>query len=265
MAAEQASTKRCTRCSETKAVEDFGINRAIADGRHIYCRPCARAISAEDRARHPGRGAAWVAAYRAKNPTEVRERENAQRRAKTAERLAANAPPAGMKRCGCCKAVKPQSDFGKRPRAKDGLHPQCKACRADEGRRTYAASREKIKARHDLWKAENPERYRALVRRWQKANPDKMRPLHHAARARRRGAEGRYTAKDLQEIRAAQRDKCAYCRIRLNGKGSVDHIAPLSKGGTNDRRNLQLVCQPCNSRKSAKDPLAFAQSRGLLL
>lgn len=33
----------------------------------------------------------------------------------------------------------------------------------------------------------------------------------------------------------------------------VDHILPLSRGGTHDERNLQSVCKSCHSRKSAKE------------
>lgn len=42
---------------------------------------------------------------------------------------------------------------------------------------------------------------------------------------------------------------CNYCGDAAN---CVDHIIPLSRGGTNDRENLQAACMPCNSSKSDK-------------
>ncbi len=43
-------------------------------------------------------------------------------------------------------------------------------------------------------------------------------------------------------------DKCAEC----SAEGSdLDHIVPLSKGGTHSIGNLQMLCRPCNGRKWA--------------
>ena len=52
--------------------------------------------------------------------------------------------------------------------------------------------------------------------------------------------------------------RCAICGhspgVRMM---EVDHIKPRSKGGTDDISNLQLLCGPCNRRKSARDDQAF--------
>ena len=63
-----------------------------------------------------------------------------------------------------------------------------------------------------------------------------------------------------------QKNKCAYCRVSLKSRVyHIDHITALSRGGTNLRSNLQLLCQPCNQSKHAKDPIVFAQQLGMLL
>lgn len=36
---------------------------------------------------------------------------------------------------------------------------------------------------------------------------------------------------------------------------TIDHIIPLSRGGTDDLANLRFLCAPCNSRKGARMPL----------
>lgn len=52
-----------------------------------------------------------------------------------------------------------------------------------------------------------------------------------------------------REVYAADGWKCAFCRSTR--KLEIDHIIPLSKGGTDDRSNLQTLCEHCNRKKGA--------------
>jgi 5-methylcytosine-specific restriction endonuclease McrA len=56
------------------------------------------------------------------------------------------------------------------------------------------------------------------------------------------------------------------CRRSLrHAKVHVDHITPLARGGSGDRRNIQLLCAACNLAKAARDPLEHAKSLGRLI
>src|SRR5690606_25627049 len=44
---------------------------------------------------------------------------------------------------------------------------------------------------------------------------------------------------------------CVYCGAK-NAPLECDHVVPLSRGGTNERRNLATACRPCNRSKRAK-------------
>jgi hypothetical protein len=58
---------------------------------------------------------------------------------------------------------------------------------------------------------------------------------------------------------------CRQCGNALTPSVDVhyDHIFPWSKGGTSDKDNVQLLCQPCNSSKGGKAPLGIAAQRRL--
>jgi len=129
-----------------------------------------------------------------------------------------------------------------------------------------ARNRERKRLANKLWEAENKDRARQCYYDYRKRNRDKAASWAQNRASRKRGAEGQFTAADIQRIFKLQSGRCAYCRIKLKlSKVSRDHIVSLAKGGTNHPRNLQVLCPLCNSRKSCKDPIDFARELGMLL
>lgn len=46
---------------------------------------------------------------------------------------------------------------------------------------------------------------------------------------------------------------CRACKPRVTAAVHVDHIVPKAKGGTDERSNLQPLCEPCHKAKTARD------------
>jgi 5-methylcytosine-specific restriction endonuclease McrA len=88
---------------------------------------------------------------------------------------------------------------------------------------------------------------------------------NHTRRARYRAAPGSFTAAQVDALYLSQRGRCACCGVKLNGVFHRDHRTALANGGTNHIGNIELLCGPCNQRKSAKDEIAWAAENGRLL
>lgn len=152
------------------------------------------------------------------------------------------------------------------------IHGECIECHRESSSR-YSRGQRDVTGKwpkprdddyHRKWRAKNIDKAMASERKWRTANPDAVLANNRTRRARKHGASGTHTADDIADIRRLQRDRCATpeCRVKLRGGGQVDHIIALSRGGTNDRRNLQILCQPCNARKYTRDPLDLARDNG---
>ncbi len=123
------------------------------------------------------------------------------------------------------------------------------------------AEREKERQRY----AENPEKHREKSRRYAKENPEVAATHARNRRAKIREAEGFHTTEDVNEILVRQRHRCAFCGTSIRKAYDVDHIVPISKGGSNWPSNLQCLCPTCNRQKNNLDPFVFARRKGKLL
>ena len=76
--------------------------------------------------------------------------------------------------------------------------------------------------------------------------------------AKRRSAiknsTGSFTKQEWRELLEKYGDKCLCCGSKE--KITLDHITPLSKGGSNSIDNIQPLCSVCN-RKKWKDIIDY--------
>lgn len=128
------------------------------------------------------------------------------------------------------------------------------------------ANRHRTIARLKKWRRDNPERNKEHGRKWRAENPHLVVIKEQRRRARIKGVGGDLSPDIHARLMDLQRGKCAVCGTPISkGFRHLDHIMPISKGGTNTDDNVQLLCPTCNLSKSAKHPVDFMQERGFLL
>ena len=213
--------KTCTKCGRELAAttQFFGVHRQGRDGLRAECKDCRSVSGRRYYAEHREHVLERQRAYQEEHPDEVR---------------AAKAAAA---------------------RARYAMHP--------EDARQYQAE----------WRAAHLEQAHAAVARWDSTHADERRaysrsrralcPEAHAAaqrnrRARERSATGTHTHNDVKEQYERQHGRCYWCGVAVGDSYHVDHVMPLSLGGSNGPENLVIACAPCNRAKNASHPMDFA-------
>lgn len=192
----------------------------------------------------------------------------------------------GNRRCEV-SGPQPEENFNRNKRTKSGLHSSCKACRKHE--RVLRA--DKIKAAHARYYRENRDRILEYQRQYYLENGDKIKQRTAGWQAANRDRinirfrekyrpDGRYREQDrahsarrrlqllgrpMDEITIAELyERCGgICRLCTEPvdrsirwpdplSASIDHIVPVSRGGTHEWFNVQLTHLRCNMRKGAK-------------
>lgn len=111
--------------------------------------------------------------------------------------------------------------------------------------------------------AENTGKVKANVAAYQKANPEKHHHFQNRRRARKFENGGSHTLEQRQAKFAGFGNACVYCGT--TERLTIDHMIPLSRGGTDDIENIVPACRSCNSKKHDKTAEEFLEDTGRLL
>lgn len=127
--------------------------------------------------------------------------------------------------------------------------------------RYRAKHREQIRAqqldRYRRLMAEDPERVRKARRDWLKT-PKGRKYKRYIETLRRRGVP--YSADALDWIASLVDPACHYCDEPAT---EIDHLTPISRGGTGDLENLAPACRSCNASKGDKTESEFVSRKEL--
>lgn len=126
----------------------------------------------------------------------------------------------------------------------------------------YARS-EKGKKQGALWRERNREAINKAAKEQRKMHSERYKAHTRHRRAKLKNIDGRHSHHDVLRIGNSQSWLCNACGCNLKETGHhVDHVVPISKGGTNWPSNLQLLCRSCNVRKSNKSFDVFMKEMG---
>ncbi|MEJ7871707.1 MAG: HNH endonuclease [Rubrobacteraceae bacterium] len=183
------------------------------------------------------------------------------------------------KQCCSCEHFLSADCFYKCSAKKDGLAAMCKDCNREYQKKYRENNREYFRERNRKERAENPSlnaartmRWRdknrgpkaAMNKAWREANKGAQMEHWQRRRARKQQAQGSHTFNEVWRMAEDQGWLCGYCEVPLFGVFHVDHILPLSRGGSDSWDNLAVTCKFCNLRKSTKNAEEYIEWLKLL-
>jgi 5-methylcytosine-specific restriction endonuclease McrA len=160
-----------------------------------------------------------------------------------------------MKTCSKCKQEKDPSQFHVKPRMASGLSSWCKSCSKEYRSNQYLKNKEKEKKQHKEWVEANKERRSAqnvaATTAWQKRNREKVAHWKRDNKHRRRQVynDGSLSFEEWLALCEKFGNKCLKCG---SSEVTIDHVVPLSQGGSHSADNVQPLCGRCNSQKHNK-------------
>lgn len=250
--------KTCTRCGKSlPATTDFFPKRTDSkDGLRNQCTACIKAERKQRYAENREAAIRYSAEWSRNNPERMKKYRRTwyeNHRDEVAEKnrawWAAN-PGKSAEYSRRWRALNPEKARAKTRRWYRKNSGQALAI----NRRWMSENRERRRQQQKIYR-ENHKAERALAfKRWAQANPEKQRVTNRRRRARLIEATGDHTEKDIQQQYESQKGKCWWCGCDIGNEFHVDHLVPLSRGGSNAPENLVISCPTCNLSKGNKMP-----------
>lgn len=162
-----------------------------------------------------------------------------------------NRHPRPPKQCRICNSVIPESSL-----KRNICSPRCKKLSEQiRAKERQIKDKGKLRQQGRQWWENNKEKHRETNRRSarkRRSKPGVAKREVARYRAKKKKVEVfLFSSKDENRMLTRQGNCCAYCREKLNsGNTHLDHVMPLSKGGTHGPSNLVFACGQCNASKS---------------
>jgi len=225
--------KQCSRCHQIKPLESFSPSKNYKYGRASVCKVCH---------------AAYIRTYRRNNPGKARAaRQKALKHAKESGWYYAY--------------VKAHHESIRK------YHQEYNRQHAEERSRHAAAyyqkNKARFKARASVYYQKTKNVFDARNKQWRGEHPEEWKALLAKRRALQANAPvSDLTAQQWKSIKEAYRHCCIYCG-KKSQRLTMDHITPLSKGGSHTYSNVVPACKSCNSKK--RDGAVLCPIQPLLL
>jgi hypothetical protein len=266
---DEATARACRTCGVIKPIEQFGKHSGCAEGRRYDCNPCRKE-----------RRNAWAAMSSAEREADRDARREAMRREEKV-----------CSKCGVVKAAAEFYARGDRPGGLVSKCRECVSALAREYHQSHreernAASKQWRAENKELFRqicrdhyernreqrrqaareAYDSERQAERNRKFNERRPEykaeyrRSHPEMFAEVAARRRAQKHATEVEKIDFETLWTGLCGICGEPMDYKlrapdsmsKSIDHITPLSRGGSHTRGNLQWAHLGCNRRKGAK-------------
>jgi len=222
-------SKTCTVCQESLSFDNYSKSTASKNGFKAQCKKCLVKKSSEYNAVNSEKRKLYAKDYRANNAEKIQ---------------------LGKEKC---RQAKPEQYAATKKRYYLSHKQEVLAY----DKKWTQANSDKVRITRRDYQRRNPEKAFLIAKQWAKDNPELRRASTSKRRASKRlNGVKLVTKKELLRLYASP---CAYCGIPSK---HIDHVIPISKGGSHSIGNLVGACAPCNLSKGSKLITEWKKDRG---